>query len=333
MKLVPAKCPSCGADIEVNKSLEKTICQYCGTTVLIDDAVQKYKLEISGKVKVDGVKGRDDFLEQAKKHLKVKEYDAAIKSLNHIIEEDKFDVEAYCELIKNYMEKYKEFKYEPYTDDYMNGYNSNAEELFNKVCDNFDRVKKIDEKEEYKKYLDGYVDDVEKNYELWNKMNNVKSDIKSLVKDLKNMRFKASRDAWEDIFFEKIEESFMLKKTFYKCGYADADIYKKDNYTNSEIQDISLNGTFISKYYKTTEICQFNPFDVRLTSKPEKFAESPDELQNRIDDFKSKMENIEKEGKETGNQRKSKKKKKKIITYAVIGGIILLIALIYILDL
>ncbi len=47
MKLVPAKCPSCWADIEVNKDLEKTICQYCGTTVLIDDAVQKYKLEIS----------------------------------------------------------------------------------------------------------------------------------------------------------------------------------------------------------------------------------------------------------------------------------------------
>lgn len=44
MTLEPAKCPSCGANIEVNKDLEKTICQYCGTTVLIKDAIQKYKV-------------------------------------------------------------------------------------------------------------------------------------------------------------------------------------------------------------------------------------------------------------------------------------------------
>lgn len=35
IKLQAAKCPQCGADIEVNESLEKTICQYCGTTILI----------------------------------------------------------------------------------------------------------------------------------------------------------------------------------------------------------------------------------------------------------------------------------------------------------
>ena len=74
IKLQAAVCPQCGGQIEVNPKLEKTICQYCGTTILVDDAVQKYKIELSGKVKVDGVKNRDDFLEQAKKHFKVEEF-------------------------------------------------------------------------------------------------------------------------------------------------------------------------------------------------------------------------------------------------------------------
>ena len=46
MKLIPARCPSCGADIEVNKSNETTKCKYCETRIFIDDAIAKYKVEI-----------------------------------------------------------------------------------------------------------------------------------------------------------------------------------------------------------------------------------------------------------------------------------------------
>ena len=35
MELVNAKCPNCKAEIQVNKDLEKAICQYCGETVSI----------------------------------------------------------------------------------------------------------------------------------------------------------------------------------------------------------------------------------------------------------------------------------------------------------
>ena len=69
VKLQAAKCPSCGADIQVNEKLENTICQYCGSTVLVEDAIEKYKIEISGNVKVEGIKGRNDKIEQAKKHF------------------------------------------------------------------------------------------------------------------------------------------------------------------------------------------------------------------------------------------------------------------------
>lgn len=46
MNLIPARCPSCGADIEVNRDYETTKCKYCDTKIIIDDAIAKYKIEI-----------------------------------------------------------------------------------------------------------------------------------------------------------------------------------------------------------------------------------------------------------------------------------------------
>ena len=45
MKLVSLKCPSCGAKLEVNPSLKKYTCNYCGETSLLDDeaVVVKFK--------------------------------------------------------------------------------------------------------------------------------------------------------------------------------------------------------------------------------------------------------------------------------------------------
>ncbi|MCI8459942.1 MAG: hypothetical protein HFE81_00965 [Bacilli bacterium] len=103
MKLTPAKCPSCGANIDVNEKLEKTICQYCGTTVLVDDAVQKYKIEISGNVKVSGVKDADDYIKEATKHLKLNEYKDALESARKAIKLDNFNVEALALELRTYI--------------------------------------------------------------------------------------------------------------------------------------------------------------------------------------------------------------------------------------
>lgn len=52
MKLVPAKCPSCGADIEVDKDSDSTKCEYCDSKILVEDAIAKIKVELSGSVEV-----------------------------------------------------------------------------------------------------------------------------------------------------------------------------------------------------------------------------------------------------------------------------------------
>lgn len=92
IKLVPAKCPSCDANIEVNEKLEKTICQYCGTTVLIDEAISKHKVELSGKVKV--VNDYSNKIETAKKFMKLKKYKEATYEIGEVLLKDKLNVEA-----------------------------------------------------------------------------------------------------------------------------------------------------------------------------------------------------------------------------------------------
>ena len=94
VKLTAAKCPSCGAAIEVNKKLENVICQYCGDTILIEDAIAKIKVEHSGKVKVSSVKDSSDKIEIARKYIKVNKYEDAMGIIKQILNDDPFDLEA-----------------------------------------------------------------------------------------------------------------------------------------------------------------------------------------------------------------------------------------------
>lgn len=50
MKIVSAKCPSCGANIEVDENSNQTKCEFCHSTIIVEDAIKKYKVEISGTV-------------------------------------------------------------------------------------------------------------------------------------------------------------------------------------------------------------------------------------------------------------------------------------------
>lgn len=80
LKLVAAKCPSCGSNIKVDKSKETTKCEYCDTEIIIDDAIEKYKIEISGEVEIKNLPKVDNLLINANKYFEDKDYrDALIK--------------------------------------------------------------------------------------------------------------------------------------------------------------------------------------------------------------------------------------------------------------
>jgi len=79
MKLIKMKCESCGAILDVNKSLEKITCNYCGEEILIDDEATKVKRVEEAKLKArkdnheQSLKERNDNLEQEVKEKKIKD--------------------------------------------------------------------------------------------------------------------------------------------------------------------------------------------------------------------------------------------------------------------
>ncbi len=80
MKLVAAKCPSCGANLNVDSERKDMFCEYCGTKIIVEEAIQKYQLEISGKVEVDGIQTNDAKVAYGKTLERVGNYKEAIET-------------------------------------------------------------------------------------------------------------------------------------------------------------------------------------------------------------------------------------------------------------
>lgn len=88
MKLKSAKCPNCGADLKVNPNNETTKCEYCKSAILIEDAIAKYKLEVSGEVEIKNLPKIDNYLKLAERNYKNKEYNEAYKNYGLVLELD-----------------------------------------------------------------------------------------------------------------------------------------------------------------------------------------------------------------------------------------------------
>ena len=88
MKLVAAKCPNCGANIDVDKNSDKTICEYCGSKIVVEDAIAKFKLEISGKVEVSNLTNFDKLFKLANRDFANKYYKDALEKYKRAIELD-----------------------------------------------------------------------------------------------------------------------------------------------------------------------------------------------------------------------------------------------------
>lgn len=52
-RLVPAKCPFCGANLKVHPENKKAVCNYCETEFMIPDAIRNYNLQTDGNVNIN----------------------------------------------------------------------------------------------------------------------------------------------------------------------------------------------------------------------------------------------------------------------------------------
>ena len=88
MRLTSAKCPNCGADIKVNKDEEKTVCEYCNSEVLIEDAIAKLKVVVEGEVELKGVPKLESYLKLGDRAYKDGKFDEAYINYSKALELD-----------------------------------------------------------------------------------------------------------------------------------------------------------------------------------------------------------------------------------------------------
>jgi len=249
IKLQAATCPQCGASIEVNENLEKTICQFCGTTILVSDAVEKYKVELSGSVKVEGIKNRDDHLSQAEKHFKVEEYNQARTSLKNILSEDTFDIDAYVMLIKCNIMLIRKNNYNPYCSVKSNNFNKLYQECFTETLEVYERLQKIDESKSYETTLSEFKKDIDNYY-------NIKEDIEkgkelakeffSVLKTHYNYMRSCSANLF-DKYLDILSECFnWYGKNFSVMHGVNND--RKDRYVINQLTDLTFDGIVSATY-------------------------------------------------------------------------------------
>lgn len=89
MSFEAAKCPSCGANIQVPTDTERANCMYCGRQIIVKDAISKHKIEVSGTVTVEN--DIESMLKSAEGFLMLEKWAEAEKLLAKIIEQDSTD--------------------------------------------------------------------------------------------------------------------------------------------------------------------------------------------------------------------------------------------------
>lgn len=94
MKLVSAKCPNCGANIEVDKNSDSTKCDFCKSKIIVEDAIAKYKIEVSGEVEIKNLPTLKNHIKLAERYYKDNEYEEALEQYSKICELDSNNCEA-----------------------------------------------------------------------------------------------------------------------------------------------------------------------------------------------------------------------------------------------
>lgn len=76
--LIPAKCPQCEANVELDKNLETAFCSYCGTKIIIKDIVKKIKI-VNNPSLENYLKLADRYYEQGEYKDALENYNSALK--------------------------------------------------------------------------------------------------------------------------------------------------------------------------------------------------------------------------------------------------------------
>lgn len=80
INLIAAICPQCGAKLNINKELDRGMCNYCGTEIIIKDIIQNIKIEESLNT--------TNLLKLAEREFNDQNYEEALKFYEKILERE-----------------------------------------------------------------------------------------------------------------------------------------------------------------------------------------------------------------------------------------------------
>ena len=103
MKLTAAKCPNCGANIEVDENSDKTKCEFCNSPIIVEDAIAKYKVELSGEVTVKNLPQVESLMKNAERLYKNNDLQEALDKYDAILD---IDADNYNAILKKAICRY-----------------------------------------------------------------------------------------------------------------------------------------------------------------------------------------------------------------------------------
>ena len=200
VNLVPAKCPNCGAQLELDDNMKRAECSFCKSTIIVDDAIAKYKIEISGKVEVDGIKTFNQKIEDAIKFFKIGKYVDAKKKLDEVLKDDPFNMTALYEWIKSMIMIYRN---DPKKVDEKMSREENQLiwKLVEQIVEKYNQILKLDEEKNYKSELKDYIDELEYLDKQFKKLLEDEKQCKNYDKEInKNMGIRNYESTTHELF-------------------------------------------------------------------------------------------------------------------------------------
>ncbi|MEL7609892.1 MAG: hypothetical protein AAGU74_10330 [Bacillota bacterium] len=106
MAYIAAKCPACGAGIQVPDDTQKTFCTYCGSSIISEDAIKLNKVQVVGTVEVAGIATLEKLIETAEANMYIEQYDRAFQVFNQITLEYPADYRGWWGKLRSYSHEF-----------------------------------------------------------------------------------------------------------------------------------------------------------------------------------------------------------------------------------
>lgn len=210
-ELVAGKCPNCGANVNLPSELETTFCAYCGSNIKVNEAIEKLKIELSGKVEVDGIASLNKLYKNAEDYMKLEEFENAYDVYISIIRDNPGEIKAYYLALNSISYKMERKAGNQFPSNYLNDIN---------IC--LERLQKLDTEKKYEDFIERYTKYIEtaSNEEKFiRKVEFFNDSLKNVYTDAYAFEF-VERDIKEiEVYYNNLNEELKSKyeSVFNSC--------------------------------------------------------------------------------------------------------------------